>query len=496
MKFSQAVFALMFVSVQTGVCEDWAFWGKDANRNMSTDATGAPTEFSVGEFKDGTEEVDMSTTKNIKWVAKLGSQSYGNVTVKDGKVYVGTNNDSPRFDKIVGDYSLVYCLDENDGSLIWQFSAPKLGAGKVSDWEYLGICSSPAVEGDRVYFLSNLCEIVCVDVNGMKDGNQGFQDEGSYMAGPGNPPIEVGDQDADIIWTFNMTEELGVFPHNITSSSVLVLENAIVATTSNGQDWSHSNIPSPFAPSLCMVDKETGELIGEEASGISENLMHCNWSSPSYGEVDGQGMIFFGAGDGYLYSFDPEPVEDEDGYQVLKENWKVNCVPKEYFDHKYPAYDGPSEIICTPVFYEGKVYVGIGQDPEHGDGVGNFVCVDAKSGDVVWENRKVSRTISTASIVDDLIYIADYAGVIHCIDANTGETYWEHDSLSHMWSSTLVVDDKVYFNNEDGYMIILKAGKEKEMLTEIDLGALAYSTPVFANGVLYTSTQTHLYAVK
>ena len=35
------------------------------------------------------ESVDMSTTKNIKWVAKLGSQAYGNVTIANGRVFAG-----------------------------------------------------------------------------------------------------------------------------------------------------------------------------------------------------------------------------------------------------------------------------------------------------------------------------------------------------------------------------------------------------------------------
>ncbi len=495
MKSISFLTAVLCLSLQTGFTVDWPHWGHTKNRNMYSPEQGAPTSFEVGTFKENSEEVDMSTTKNIKWVAKLGSQSYGNTTVADGRVFIGTNNESPRLEKIKGDHGVVMCFTEDKGEFLWQLSVPKLGAGKVSDWEYLGICSSPAVDGDRVYVVTNRCEVVCLDVEGMKNGNQGMTDEGVYMAGPGNPPLEVGDKDADIIWVYDMREELGVFPHNIASSSVLVLEDTVVATTSNGQDWSHSNIPSPFAPTLCMLDKKTGDLVGEEASGISENLMHCNWSSPTYGEVDGKEMIFFGAGDGFLYSFDPKPVEDEDGYMVFKENWKVNCVPKAYFEHDYPAYEGPSEIIGTPVFYEDKVYVGIGQDPEHGDGVGHFVCADAKTGKVIWESKEVMRTISTASIMDDIVYIADYAGIVYCLDANTGEKYWEHDTLSHIWSSTLAMDGKVYINNEDGFLMILKAGKEKELIAEIDLGALAYSTPVFANGVFYIATQTHLYAV-
>ena len=77
-------------------------------------------------------------------------------------------------------------------------------------------------------------------------------------------------------------------------------------------------------------------------------------------------------------------------------------------------------MIATPVLYENKIYCSIGQDPEHGDGVGRLSCVDAKSGDVLWKNTDIGRTISTPSIADGLIYQAEYAGILHCLDAETG----------------------------------------------------------------------------
>ena len=164
-------------------------------------------------------------TKNVKWIAKLGSQTYGNPTVANGRVYVGTNNDSPRDPRFKGDRSCVYCLDEKTGDLIWQLNVPKLGTGKVSDWEFLGICSSPAVDGDRVYLVTNRCEVMCLDVKGMANGNDGaYQDEGpQYMAGPGKPAMKVTKTDADIIWVLNMIDECGVFPHNITCCSVMIV---------------------------------------------------------------------------------------------------------------------------------------------------------------------------------------------------------------------------------------------------------------------------------
>ncbi len=510
MKFKRWLNCLLAVSVASLSvhADDWATWGRTPERNMMSPAKGIVSEFSPGQLKDDSEEIDMLTTKNVKWVAKLGSQSYGNPTIAGGKLYIGTNNEAPRNDKHIGDRGNIYCFDEKTGEFLWQMVVPKLGAGKVSDWEYLGICSSPTIDLEKGvgFVITNRCEVVCFDVDGLKDGNDGYQDEGQYMAGPGKPPIEVSPTDADIIWVYDMRDELGVFPHNIASSSALLVEGKLFVTTSNGQDWSHINIPSPFAPALIVLDPETGELIGEEASGISQNLYHCNWSSPAYGEFGGVPQAVFGAGDGFAYGYDMEPVEDEDGFLILKELWKYDCNPPQYKMKdgepiRYPAPDGPNEIISTPVSYNGKVYVAIGQDPEHGEGVGALHCIDAtKRGDITesgkaWSYLGIKRTISTASIKNGLVFAADYSGVIHCLDAETGELYWTHDTLSHIWGSTLAVDDKLYVGNEDGILTILAADKKKDVIAEIEFGAPIYSTPIVANGVLYIGTQTHLYAI-
>ena len=295
--------------------QDWPMWGRDATRNMVADVKGLPLEIVPGQFAADSEDIDIKTSTNVKWIAKLGSQSYGNPTVADGRVYVGTNNDVPRDDRFQGDRSCVYCLDEQTGALIWQLNIPKLGTGKVSDWEFLGICSSPAIEGDRIYLVTNRCEVMCVDVNGFKDGNQGFQDEAKYYADNGKPPVKVNEEtDADIIWKMNMIDECGVFPHNITSCSVMIVGDQIWTSTSNGVDYGHVETPAPNAPSMVVVDKKTGALIGEEASGLSQNIFHSNWSSPAYLKTDDTELVIFGGPDGVLYAFDPKPTEDEDGF--------------------------------------------------------------------------------------------------------------------------------------------------------------------------------------
>ena len=137
------------------------------------------------------------------------------------------------------------------------------------------------------------------------------------------------------------------------------------------------------------------------------------------------------------------------------------------------------------------------------EGVGNLSCIDAtKAGDItaaggrIWSYTNLNRTISTVSIAEGLLFVGDYGGNIHCLDADTGKALWVHETQAHIWGSSLVADGKVYIGTEDGDLWILKAGREKKVLNRINLGAPVYSSPITANGVLYVTSQTHLYAIE
>jgi outer membrane protein assembly factor BamB len=94
-----------------------------------------------------------------------------------------------------------------------------------------------------------------------------------------------------------------------------------------------------------------------------------------------------------------------------------------------------------------------------------------------------------------LLFVGDFSGFVHCLDAETGKLYWTHDMQAHMWGSTMVADGKVYVGDEDGDFVVLASAKEKKILSEVNMGAPIYSTPVIANGTMFIGTQTHLYAV-
>ena len=62
---------------------DWPMWGRTPDRNMIGEAKNLPVNVEPGDYVSGTDDIDPSTTENVLWVAKLGSQAYGNVTGSD-----------------------------------------------------------------------------------------------------------------------------------------------------------------------------------------------------------------------------------------------------------------------------------------------------------------------------------------------------------------------------------------------------------------------------
>lgn len=490
---------------------DWPMWGGTIDRNMVNKTTGIDSSFQP---PSGSEE-----GKNLLWSSELGSQTYGNPVIADGKVYVGTNNGGEYRPQHKGDRGVLLCFDEKDGKFLWQLTREKLPQGRVNDWPEQGICSTVCVEDGKVYVVTNRAELMCLDSEGFLDGENN---------GPYTEEADSEQQDADIIWSLDLIEELGVFPHNLATSSPVILDENIYIVTSNGVDEAHLEIPAPRAPSFICVNKTTGELVWESNEPFDQ-ILHGQWSSPAIGEVNGTKQVYFPGGDGWLYAFDPAG-DGEGGGKII---WKFDLNPK---DSKWElgGRGTRNNIIATPVFYENSVIVAVGQDPEHGEGVGHLYRIDAtKEGDVspqiadgdeawkdnpntaqIWHHggedvdgsvtgRKGSllfrRTISTVGVADGLVIAPDLSGFVHCLDVETGKRYWEYDMFAACWGSPMIADGKIFIGDEDGELTVLPLAKELPAEKDLDVKAFdssIYSTPSIANGNLYLSDRSRLYCFK
>jgi outer membrane protein assembly factor BamB len=445
---------------------DWPMWGGTPDRNMVSTMKGLPTAW------------DVKTKKNVKWVAELGSQAYGNPVVANGVVLVGTNNEGMRDPAVKGDKGVLMAFRESDGQFLWQAVHDKLAAGRANDWPYQGICSSPLVENGTAYYVSNRGELMAVDIDGFRDGtNDGLvKDEKATR-----------ETDADVIWRYDMMEELGVLQHNMANSSPVIYENLIFISTSNGQDESHVNIPSPKAPAIIAVDKTTGKLVWEDNS-VGEKILHGQWSSPAVGKIGDTVQVVIGQGDGWVRGFEAK---------TGKKLWEFDLNPK---DSVWPKTR--NEVISTPVIHENVVYIANGQDPEHGEGVGHLYAIDpTKRGDItttgkLWQYDKIRRSISTGSIFNGILFYSDFSGFLHALDAKTGQPFWTHDMFAAIWGSPMVIDGKVYLGDEDGDVAVLAADRTMKLIAESNMGSSVYSTPVPANGTLFVVNRNQLFALK
>lgn len=508
---------------------DWPQWGgNDPGRNMVSPEKDLPASFEPGQKQADGTGIDPATTKNVRWAVRLGSYIYGNPTVAGGKVFAGTDDTllagDRRFQRSRG--GMVHCLDEATGATLWRLVVPRRPPERLPKEEHFsqqhfGTCSSPAVADGRVFLMTGACEIVCLDVDGLADGNDGpFMNEGQYMAGAGKKPVMLEPTDADIVWVFDIVDELGVCPHDAASCSPLIDGRFLYCVTSNGVEEKHTHCPCPDAPSFFCLDTQTGRLCAVDAERMGRRLWHCLWSPPSMGIVNGRKLVFFGGGDGLCYAFDalaevPEkPVE-------LKKVWSYDCNPPHYrFRDGQPipyyagdkrkkdspnkddgTYLGPSQIIATPVFHEGRVYVAIGQDPAHGRGRGLLHCIDAaKTGDItesgrVWSFDGLERSMSSVAIADGVLYAVDFAGRLHSMDPATGAVHARVELNAETWGTPFVADGKLFIGTKK-YFHVFSAGAEPRELARIALGSPSYGTPVAANGTLFVASERYLWAVE
>jgi outer membrane protein assembly factor BamB len=436
--------ALLAADAVTG---DWPMWGGAPERNLVSAMRDLPTSW------------DAEKKQNVKWTAKLGSQTYGNPVVAGGQVYIGTNNELALNPREPGDRAVLMCFREPDGQFLWQHTHEKLEDSN-QDWPETGLCSTPLVEGDRVYYVSNRGEVMALDAHG--DGKGGSK----------------------VVWSYDMIRELGVYPHNKVSSSPAAHGDLIYVNTSNGPDENHEKTPNPKAPNLVAIDKKTGKLAWK--ADPPGRLYDGQWSSPAIGTVGGAVQVVIGGGDGWVR-----------GYDALKGSklWEFDSNPKGV-----PA-KAANIVIATPVIWDNKVYIANGQDPESGQGPGGLFAIDAsKTGDIttsglIWRYAEIKRSISSVAISGGLLFAADLNGFVHCLDVSAGKPVWTHDMMAAIWGSPMVIDGKVYVGTADGDVVVLEAARTRKVVFQTNMGSNVYCTVVPANGALFLTNRNTLFAL-
>lgn len=504
----QTLVSVLFVAFtfgQLGLCAaDCPSSGASPAQSRMRSDKAAPTFWQIEDREDG---ILKKPSVNVKWQAKLGSHCISNPVIANGLVWVGTNNQNPRDPAIKKDTSVLMCFRESDGKFLWQYVSPPPGkrlvehalprlGKRVNSWAFRGVNCSPLVDGNRLYFTTDLGEVVCLDVG----------------------PLQSGTGEPKVLWTLEMKQRLKVsrIEHGCRGGrdcSIVADQDWIYVTTNQGRPWNAEKVPNPRSPSLICLEKKSGTVVWSDNSPGKE-ILDVQWSSPLIAEVKGKSQVIVGQGDGWVRAFEPKSG---------KLLWKFDTNPKstKWNNGRGDRYP----VLATPVFYRGKVYVGNGLTPDRGPAEkGRLYCIDpTKTGDVspeievapgkgkpnpniaqVWcfagigikDEDQLHGVRDSVGVGNGLVIAPDGSGWIHCLDAKTGKKHWTYDALADLFASPLVIEDKVYVTSQDGSVFILALSKTKKLLAMREDAGMLRTSPVFANGSLYLADSNRLTVIR
>src|ERR1700722_15841123 len=203
--------------------EDWPMFGRDGTRNAVSPEQNPPTDWEIGKYDEKAGK--WIGSRNIRWTMPLGSVTFGDPVVADGQVWVGTNNSSPY------DASVLAGFATRDGKPLYRYVSPRLPQGRSHDFPMSAMACSPLIEGDRMWFTTNRCETVCLDLG----------------------PLKRGETNPREVWKINMIKRFGVKPVGSWMNvcrfcSVASYKDRIYVITGNGANWIGHDIPAPQAP--------------------------------------------------------------------------------------------------------------------------------------------------------------------------------------------------------------------------------------------------------
>jgi hypothetical protein len=320
---------------------------------------------------------------------------------------------------------LVLALDKGTGRILWEREVPVDSMGTLHNTN-APASPTPVTDGERVYV---------------------------YF---GQKGLMAFDFDGKLVWE----KDLGPFPNEwgFASSPVLHGEKLILVSDSDSEDF------------LLAVDRKTGEEIWR----TSRNGTARAWPAPVIWNVDGRDQIVV-SGSGTVRGYDAE-----NGREI----WRVVGLTQW--------------VAPTPVVAHGLLYVVSG-----GPGGSRGMAIrpggrgDITETHVAWRYDRATPYIPSPVVLGDYFYMVRDGGVMTCLNARTGEEVWQErlPARGDYYASLIAAQDKLYAVSEEGEVTVVAAGPTYRVLSSNSMGERTMATPAVSDGELFIRTDQTLFAI-
>lgn len=416
--------------------DDWPqFRGPEGNGH--SDATGLP--------------LSWSESENVAWKTPIPGNGHSSPVISGNQIWLTTaivnplseaeqkkrlaGVSNPRGLEIAGGVSLrAICVDRNTGELL-----RNLELFQVENPEPIHSLNSyasptPVIENGRVY-----CHF------------------GTY----GTACIET--KSGEIVWRDN---SLNVDHQNGPGASPIVWRNLLIVQ--------YDGIDKQF---VAARDKDSGDLVWKvKRSGVlpQKREFQKAYATPHVIE-DTDPPQLISPGSDWVFSYDP---------QTGKELWRANYGQLGFSTVPRPVI-GHGMVYIITSFMQSRILA------IKYDGSG-----DVSQTHVVWKSDRQVPKKPSALLVEGELYLVSDNGVGTCLDAKTGAEIWTNRLGGQYSASPLFADGRIYAFSQEGKTLVLKPGREYEVLAENHLDAGFMASPAVAGKSMFLRTETHLYRIE
>jgi len=348
--------------------------------------------------------------KNVVWKVKVPKSGFSSPIIWGNQLFVTGADAQSR---------VVYCYDKNTGALLWEATANNTPGSPTSAPKVTadtGLAApTMATDGRAVFAIFGTGDVIGLDMSGKR------------------------------LWARNLGVPDNHYGHG---SSLIVYKDKLLIQFDTNRSGK-----------LMALDTQTGTTSWETARSSK-----ISWSSPI--------LVNTGSRTEVILTTNP----NVNGYdpQTGKELWNIACLSGEVG----PSAGYADGMVFAANEYAKLVGIKIGATPE-----------------IVWEADEYLPEVSSPLAVNGLLYIATTYGVFACLDAKTGEKLWEQEYGDAFYSSPIYADGKVYITDMSGKTHIVKATKEYQKIGTPELGEKSVCSPVFADGKVYLRGMNNLYCL-
>ena len=424
--------AAHIVSTTSARADNWPQWRGPKNDGISTEH-GLPAKW--------------SKTLNVAWRTPLPGRAGATPCVWGDRIYLTSNE---------GDDLVVLCIAAEDGAIKWKRT---VGSGNqdARAGEGNSASPSPSTDGEHVWVFFGTGILACYTVDGTE------------------------------VWRLDANERFGTIDIQFGMTSTPVLDgDALYLQLIHGamklDDQTRTG-------KVIKLDKKTGQTIWE-VDRITAAQFECkhSYASPMlYRDGSREFLVAHGADCTTGHALD-------DGRELWRFgglNGPTATNPKPH-DQTFRFVASPGVVpgtIIVPTCKGGPTVALRVNDDLAGD------CSD-KAAVVHWINP-LTPDVSIPVIADGLVYLLHKDGKLQCVDLKTGEDlYLKRTHTGQHRTSPLLADGRLTFGSNDGWVSVVKVGREFELLDSIDIGEAITASLVFANGTLYVRSYEALYAIR